>query len=413
MPDTPPHPPAVETGSGTVPRLPGAARLAFAANATFGVGGQGEFLRLMAFALAGEPGATVYSRFVPPGHVRAVNLPFARTARARAFRALAAVPGLRSRQDWLTLLADVDFDARVARAMDPPALFDGVMAQCCTTLARLAGTGTRIVVTSLNTHIEHLARTLEEEHRRVGAGGHGFVHPRMVARALREIAAADHIRVLSEMAKGTFVEAGVAESRVTAIHPGVDLDHFRPAPKPDAVFRVLAISSIDPRKGVHDLLQAFEEARLPNAELVLIGGTGDRWSRGMLRAYRSRHANIVCRAADITTEPAAGIFGPSSVLVHAAVEDGYGLVVPQTLACGRPVIVTRTTGASELVQDGRNGFVVDARSPSGIADRLRLLAHDRALWERLCAASRPSVEHLSYAGFADAVRALYARVLGG
>jgi glycosyltransferase involved in cell wall biosynthesis len=393
-------------------RRSGGSRLAFAANATFGVGGQGEFLRLMAFALAGEPGATIYSRFVPPSQVGVVNLPFAGTARARACHVLASVPGLRGRQDWLTLLADLDFDSRVARVIEPPALFDGVMAQCCTTVARLAGSSTRVVVTSLNTHIQHLARTLEEEHRRVGSGARAFVHPRMVARALREIAAADHIRVNSELAKRTFVDAGVAESRVTAIHPGVDLDHFRPAPKQDAIFRVIAVSSIDPRKGVHDLLQAFEEARLPNAELVIVGGTGDRWSRGMLRTYRSRHANIVCCAVDITTAPSAGIFGPASVLVHAAVEDGYGLVVPQALASGRPVIVTRTSGASELVEDGRNGFVVDARSPSSIADRLRLLAHDPALWERLCAASRPSVEHLSYAGFASAVQAFYRRVLG-
>lgn len=391
---------------------PAAPRFAFAANATFGVGGQGEFLRLMAFALAGQPGATVYSRFVPPGHIHAVNLRFAGTARARAFRAIAGVPGLRSRQDWLTLLADLDFDSRVARAIEPPALFDGVMAQCCTTIARLAGSATRIVVTSLNTHIQHLARTLDEEYRRAGSGARTFVHPRMVARALREIAAADHIRVNSALAKRTFVDAGVAESRVTVIHPGVDLDHFRPAPKTDAVFRVLAVSSIDPRKGVHDLLQAFEEARLPDAELVLVGGTGDRWSRKLLQRYRARHVNIACRAADIMAAPSAGTFGPASVLVHAAVEDGYGLVVPQALACGRPVIVTRTSGASELVQDGVNGFVVDARSPSAIADRLRLLAHDAALWERLCAASRPSVAHLSYAAFAGAVLALYRRVLG-
>jgi glycosyltransferase involved in cell wall biosynthesis len=388
-------------------------RLAFAANASFGVGGQGEFLRLMIAALGAEPGASVYSRFVPPGHLHAVNLPFTGTARAAAFRALSLVPVLRGRHDWLTLLNDLDFDARVAAAIEPPALFDGIMAQCCTTVARLKRGSTRVVVTSLNTHIEHLARTLEAEYRRVGASGPSFVHPSMIARALREIDAADHIRVNSELARRTFVDAGVAGTRVTAIHPGIDLDHFRPAPKPDGVFRVLAVSSIDPRKGIHDLLQAFEQAKLPGAELVLIGGTGDRWSKNMLAGYRARHQGITCRSADIMTASSAEIFGPASVLVHAAVEDGFGLVVPQALASGRPVIVTRTSGASELVQDGRNGFVVDARSPLQIAQRLQLLAHDAALWESMCAASRPSVEYLSYAGFARSVKTLYERVMGG
>ena len=366
----------------------------------------------MTAALSDDPGAAVYSRFTPAGLLHAVNLPFTGTRRSRLFSAILSVPGLRRRQDWLTLLSDLDFDDRLAGAIDPPDLFDGVMAQCATTVARLKRGATRVVVTSLNTHIQHLARTLDAEYRRAGAPGPSFVHPRMVARALREIDAADHIRVNSQLARRTFIEAGLDETRVTAIHPGVDLEHFTPAQKRDDVFRVVAVSSIDPRKGIHDLLQAFEDARLPNAELAMIGGTGDRWSKHLLHRYRSRHANISCRALDIMTVPAADTFGPASVLVHAAVEDGYGLVVPQALASGRPVIVTRTSGASELVQDGRNGFVVEARSPGEIAERLRQLAGDTPLWERMCAAARPSVAHLSYAQFARDVQALYQRVLG-
>lgn len=388
------------------------ARVAFAANATWGAGGQGEFLRLMTSALAARPGATVYSRSTPAGRPHAVNLPFANTMRSRAFSSILAVPGLRGRQDWLTLLSDLDFDARVAEAIDPPALFDGVMAQCATTVAQLKRGRTRVVLTSLNTHIAHLARTLADEYRRVGATGPSFLHPRMVTRALREIAAADHIRVNSELARRTFIDAGVDATRITAIHPGINLDHFTPSPKTDGVFRVIAISSIDPRKGVHDLLQAFEDARLPNAELVIYGGTGDRWSRLLMERWRARLPNLSVRSVEVMTAPASETFGPASVLVHAAVEDGFGLVVPQALAAGRPVIVTRTSGACELVQHGQNGFVVDARSPAQITAHLQTLAHDARLWDMMCVASRPSVAHLSYDLFAREINALYGRVLG-
>ena len=60
---------------------------------------------------------------------------------------------------------------------------------------------------------------------------------------------------------------------------------------------------------------------------------------------------------------------------------------------------------------GRTGFVVDARAPAKIAAHLQELAYDTRLWEAMCAASRPSVEHLTYAAFASRVNALYARVL--
>ena len=41
----------------------------------------------------------------------------------------------------------------------------------------------------------------------------------------------------------------------------------------DGTFRVLAVASIEPRKGVHHLLEAFERAAIPKSELTLIGGT--------------------------------------------------------------------------------------------------------------------------------------------
>ncbi len=264
------------------------AAIAFAANARYGHGGQGEFLRLMTHALASTPQATVYSRFVPPGIGAAVNVPFAGSLRARVFEAILATPVLRRRQDWLTLLSDVDFDTRVAGMITPPALLDGVMAQCATTFARVRPQGTKTVLTSLNTHVSHLARVMAAEYARVGAPGPSFLHPAMIRRALREIDAADHIRVNSGLAKQTFIDHGVAADRISVIHPGVDLAHFHPVEKRDDVFRVLAISSIDPRKGIHDLFEAFEAAKIPNAELVLIGGTGDRWSKALVDRYRQR-----------------------------------------------------------------------------------------------------------------------------
>lgn len=385
--------------------------IAFAANASYGRGGQGEFLRLMASALAPDPAAMVYSRALPAGAPPHVDLPFTGTMRSGLCDAILAVPLVRGRHDWLTLLSDIDFDQRVAARVGTPALFDGVMAQCAMTMARLKRGSTRVIVTSLNTHVENLQRALHEEYQRVGAPGPSFMHHRMVARALHEIDAADHFRVNSELAKATFVEAGIDEARVTAIHPGVDLAHFAPVPKRDGIFRVLAVSSIDPRKGIHDLLQAFEEAALPNAELVIIGGTGDRWSRSLIERYRTRLPNMTVRSVDVMTAPVAETFGAASVLVHAAVEDGFGLVVPQALASGRPVIVTRSSGAAELVQHGRNGFVIDRRAPQQITAHLRELASDAQLWASMCASARPSVEHLSYAAFAEQTRALYARVL--
>ena len=383
--------------------------ICFAENTFYGRGGQGEFLRQMTFALEGMPRAKVFSR----GHLiggAGTVVPFRGwpSIVSKAIRGLVLVRG---RQDWLALLSDGDFDRRLAHAIGDVDLLDAVIAQCCHTFSQLTGTKTRRVLTCLNTHLDHLADTLEKEHERIGYRGRSFIHPRMLRRARREIELADRIRVNSHWAKQTFVERGVAPATLRVIHPAVDLDRFHPVEKRDDVFRVLAVSTIDPRKGSYYLLQAFEQARIPNSELVLIGGTGDRWSKNMLQGFLSRNSNMVRRHCDVMSVPVDDSYGSASVVVHSALEDGYGLVIPQALASGRPVIATRQSGASELIQHGKTGFVVESASVDSIRDGLQLLAADRSLRERMSEQAPASVAHLSYQRFASEVRAFYAEVL--
>ena len=350
--------------------------ICFAGNSHEGRGGQGEFLRLMVYALDHLAGATIYSR----------------SAAARIARSVSLTP------------TALPFRGR-------PELFDGVVGQCCRTLERLRVRGTQLVLTCLNTHIDNFVEVLENEHRALNYRGHHSVHPWMRRRSLREIELADWIRVNSEFAKQTFVDRGVPDSKIRVIQPGIDLNHFHPTVRKDGVFRVLAVASIDARKGIHYLLTAFEEAKIPRSELLLVGGTGDRWSKEMLRGFLKRNANIRQCLMDVTTVPADESYGCASVLVHPALEDGYALVIPQALACGTPVIVTRSSGASELIEDGRNGFVIDSRSVGQIRDRLQLLANDRSLLQTMSRNAPDSVRHLGYPDFVYRLLSFYQDVL--
>ena len=193
--------------------------------------------------------------------------------------------------------------------------------------------------------------------------------------------------------------------------PAIDLDHFRPVAKNDDVFRVLAVLTIDPRKGAYYLLQAFEKAAIPNSELVIIGATGDRWSRRMLQQFTSRLSNIRIQAADVLKDPIEATYGRASVFVHPAIEDGFALAVAQALACGKPVITTKQTGAAQLIADGENGYVLECRDVDGLVDRLQQLAANESLLDRMSAAAPQSVTHLGYPQFAENVARFYCQVL--
>jgi glycosyltransferase involved in cell wall biosynthesis len=61
-------------------------------------------------------------------------------------------------------------------------------------------------------------------------------------------------------------------------------------------------------------------------------------------------------------------FQTSDIFVFPSIEDGFGIVVAEALACGLPVITTKNTGASDLIEPGRNGEIVPIRDPEAIAE---------------------------------------------
>ncbi len=384
--------------------------VAYAANAITALGGQGEYLRQMTYALDQLPRGRVLSRGSHPDRAARVDIPF-EGWRGACFRAIKRVPVLRRRQDLLTLLSDVDFDSQVRAQVGGVKLFNGVMAQCSETFEFLGRQRVPLVLTALNTHIDNVARQLEEEHRRLGIQTPSFIHPGMLRRVRKEIERASCIHTISNLSKASFVERGVPEEKVEVVLPAVDLDYFHPVPKSDGTFRVMAVLTIDPRKGAYYLLQAFEKAAIPGSELMIIGATGDPWSKRMLAQFTSRLKNIRVQSIDVFRVPIESTYGQASVLVHPAVEDGFALAVAQALACGRPVITTRHTGAAEVIADGQNGYVLEPRDVDGLVDRLRLLARDEAVLQRMGAAAPQAVAHLGNPQLAANMAAMYARVL--
>lgn len=384
--------------------------VSYSHNASWGAGGQGEALRQMGFALDLMPGTEIFSRWGEARKALNRNLSFSGAPEYPLFQLICGTPGLRSRRDWLTLLSDLEFDRRVAAMLDPPRIFHGVAGQCDTTFRKLQGTRTVCALTSLNTHIDYLMETLDQEHQSARGSGRHFVHPSMRRRVLWEVERADAIRVPSHWVKQTFVERGVPAGKIRVILHAVDHSQFHPVQKEDDIFRVMMVGSLDLRKGFHYLLQAFEEARIPRSELVLIGGTGDRWSKSFLNGFLKRNPNAHPFSTEVPAVPVEQTYGRASVLVHPSLEDGLAFVLLEALASGRPVIATRESGAADIVRDGENGFLVERRSVQELRDRLLLLAHDQALLQQMSLRAAASIVHLDYTHLAREIQAWYVQM---
>jgi glycosyltransferase involved in cell wall biosynthesis len=86
------------------------------------------------------------------------------------------------------------------------------------------------------------------------------------------------------------------------------------------------------------------------------------------------------------------MYQAADVFVFPNSPQTWGLAVFEAMACGTPVVVSRGAGASEVLTDGVNGYLVDPASPDQMAAAIRRIAENPADWVRLSREGRRFVE---------------------
>jgi glycosyltransferase involved in cell wall biosynthesis len=311
-------------------------------------------------------------------------------------------------KQMLQLYAGMAIDA-YAKATRPPC--DIVMALSGSGLTSgrdVQKRGGRHVCDRGSTHLRYQMRLLAEEYDRAGIRFEP-VHRRMIAREEAEYAQADAITVPSRFAARSFAESGVDAAKLHVIPYGVDLSHFQRTVPRDPGFRVLFVGQLGVRKGIGYLLTAFRRARLPGARLVFAGSPGGE-TRALLGADTLDDVEFT---GALSRAEVADQMSRASVMVLPSIEEGLALVQAQALACGCPVIATVNSGAEDLFEHGREGFIVPIRDPDAMASALTLLYRDRDLLHAMSLAGRQRVERIGgWDDYGARIVALFENLLG-
>jgi len=156
-------------------------------------------------------------------------------------------------------------------------------------------------------------------------------------------------------------------------------------------------------KGVFELLEAYSQLddKIRTAVgLVFVGDGADR-SALTERASRITPGKIHFPGF-VQREGLPEFYALADVLIFPTHSDTWGLVVNEAMSCGLPVIVTNVAGCvADLVQDGRNGFVVPPRNPSQLAASMARLAKDSGLRIEMGSRSTERVQAYSPAAWAE------------
>ena len=232
-------------------------------------------------------------------------------------------------------------------------------------------------------------RLLEEEAQRWPSWEPTLIGTRDSAakleRKTRELSMADLVVVPSRFVAES-LPAATREGQRVVIAPfgsppvvgGASAPAMRSAGEP---LRVLFAGALSQRKGLADLFAAIRLLARRDVQLVVMGTpVAD------LAFYRRELSDFVYEPPR-PHEDVLALMRTCDVFCLPSIVEGRALVVQEALSCGLPAIITRNTGADDVVEDGVNGFVVPIRAPAIIAEKIAWFAEHRETLPRWSAAA--------------------------
>jgi glycosyltransferase involved in cell wall biosynthesis len=157
------------------------------------------------------------------------------------------------------------------------------------------------------------------------------------------------------------------------------------------------VANLKPIKRIDVLIQAVAVIykRHPGLRLIVVGQDGpSELGRSMREELEDLTSHLGIHGVVIFT---GGVDDPAPYIerftaaVLCSESEGFSNALIEYMQAGRPVICTDTGGNPELVQDGKNGFLVPVGDVDMLADRLDELLSDSGLAQRLGQAARESV----------------------
>jgi alpha-maltose-1-phosphate synthase len=300
--------------------------------------------------------------------------------------------GVRAKQLW-EYVDKITLDRYVSLHMPECDVFVGLSGSALRSGATVQARGAKYVCDRGSSHIRVQDQLLREEHDRWGIPFAG-IDARVIDLEESEYAAADCVTVPSNFAMRSFVDAGVVQSKLKRVPYGVDLSRFEPTGRPDPErFDILFIGAMNLRKGLPYLMDAYRKLVHPRKSLTFVGSTSvELISHLKKRGAWEDDTRVV---GPMPQTELKKIISKSHVMVLPSIEDGFGMVLAQAMACGCPVIGSRNTGTEDILsEDGREGFLVPIRDGDAIARRLQQMADDPGLQAHMSEAAVARVQQL-------------------
>lgn len=172
----------------------------------------------------------------------------------------------------------------------------------------------------------------------------------------------------------------IKKNNITVINCPIENEVLLTLPKKEKTPTFIFVSRVVKMKGIEDVVSAFFYIlrKMPDATLWIVGD-GDQEYVESLRE-RMRKYSISPKVeffGKVSEKKKLQLLSKATLLLHASVKEGWGIVVIEAASQATPAVVYNVTGLKDSVKDGKTGIVLKQNSPKNMAEEAIKLIDDR------------------------------------
>lgn len=212
---------------------------------------------------------------------------------------------------------------------------------------------------------------------------------------------ADCVLAVSEAGRQAAIAGGVKEGRIRISYSGVDLGKiekdalfFSAREKlgiPPGALVIGSVANIAPKKGYHYLIEAFSKVAHNAPLFLIIVGADDHGMQKELVA-KAATSGVADRIHFVGFQDNVYPFiAAMDIFALASVNEGFGIVLLEAMALGKPVIATEVHGPPEIILHGETGFLVPPADADALGKVILLFIQNPSLQKIMGEAGRERV----------------------
>ncbi|MBQ9861710.1 MAG: glycosyltransferase family 4 protein, partial [Clostridia bacterium] len=197
---------------------------------------------------------------------------------------------------------------------------------------------------------------------------------RMMRIYKKEIEETQYFLVASNYVKQGLVFCGVSDEQVLIVPYGANVSgECRSEYDLTKPLQIIFVGQVNVRKGIPYLLQAVSELPQNAVELHLVGAYNEQDS--FVQQNKDR-ANIFFEGM-VTHDKVKQYYTQADVFVIASLTEGMAQVGLEAMACGLPIICSTNSGVSDLITEGKEGFIVPVGDIPALKEKIEWFIHHR------------------------------------